>query len=482
VPNPAARPPAEWLGGSVRHVLQADPPEILRPDTLPPDEPVRLLWLDGRIGVPLPGGGSVVTDGSGGVVWFDERLRPHRVRLDLGGREAASVAPAADGYWIVDGGGAVLRVTTRGRITDSVASPFPFPAVVGDAEGGGWLVRSPQQFAFTIPSPDDPVLVELAADGTVERRVGRVTIPEHVLLADLAASGHVAVGTDAVYFAPFIRDEVVAFSFAGDTLWVAHRGLAQSTETPRFEVGPDGPAIDYAPVNLGAALGPDGRLYVLSVPGFTTSQGRLDAFDPTTGHLLRTATLATPLPTLAVGAGGRVYALDAFALLTGVAPAEREVFASFDLELLGGGRMSERDLRGKVVLINFWASWCAPCREEMPALDSLAREIAGPEFAFITMNEDVKPSDAAAFARELGFEFPVLLGRATLRARYHYIGLPFTVVVDREGRVVQRWTGFAGPEQLAGLRAVIRAELARGETGVGRSGVGDQGGKGHHGH
>ena len=118
-------------------------------------------------------------------------------------------------------------------------------------------------------------------------------------------------------------------------------------------------------------------------------------------------------------------------------------------------------------MINVWASWCHPCRTEMPALDSLRREIAAPDFTFVTMNEDVNVADAEAFMRELGFDFPVLLGRGRLRERYHYIGLPYTVLLDRDGKVVQRWLGFKGPEQIQAERALIWAELERAPAGAG---------------
>ncbi len=77
------------------------------------------------------------------------------------------------------------------------------------------------------------------------------------------------------------------------------------------------------------------------------------------------------------------------------------------------------------------------------------------------MNEDVDVGDARAFIEEFGFDFPVLLGRGRLKAQYHYLGLPFTVLLDRQGRVVQRWIGYAGNEQLAAIRAVVLAELER---------------------
>ncbi len=461
-PNPAAAAPVETRVASVRHITQGEAPEQLLPDTVFPSKAARLLWFEGRAASPVGDRSAVALDGAGGVVRFDSRLIAHRVRLDLEGRVPTSVAAASDGgVWVTDGEGELLRTDAGGRIRHTGPAPFDYAAVTSDPAGGVWLARSTELFSYRLVTGAEPVLVRVDTDGG-SAGVGSILVPEHVLLAELANAGHVAVTQEAIYFAPFIRDEVVAFSRDGDTLWIAHRELPQSTPEPRFELGPDGAMIDYAPVNLGIAMGADGRLYVLSVPGFTTSESRIDAYDPVTGLLLRTARIPHPLPTVAVDEQGRLYLLDAFRLLTGIAPSEREAFAPFDLERLGSEhRMTLADLEGKVVLMNVWASWCAPCRVEMPALDDLQRSIEHPDFRFITMNEDVMVGDAQAFLEEHGFGFPVLLGRGRLQRQFHYMGLPFTVLLDREGRVVQRWTGFAGEEQIAGIRAVVQAELSR---------------------
>lgn len=461
-PNPAAVAPVESLVGGVRHVYRAEAAERLLVDSTFPDEGARLLWFQGRPAAPGDGG-FVTVDGAGGIVRFDRRLTPHRVNLALEGRIPVSIAPLeAGGYWVVDAEGWLLRIDRRGEIVNQVPTTFDYPAVVADPEGNAWLVRSTEFFAFRLASPTDPLVERIDAHGEPGGTLGSIVLPQHVLLAEVANAGHLARSDGALYFAPFIRDEVVKLSLAGDTLWVAHRGLPQAVDEPRFEIGPDGPAIDYAPVNLGIAVGPDGHIYVMSVPGQTTAESRLDVFDADSGILLRSVRLPAALPTIAVDPRGRVHLLDAFRLLTGVAPAEREPFAPFDLELLDGGRASLADYVGRVTLINFWASWCGPCRVEMPALDSLRRGIHDPDFGFITMNEDVSVRDARAFIDEYGFDFPVLLGRGRLRQTYHYMGLPFTILLDRDGKVVQRWIGFAGEDQLAAIRAVTVAELQRG--------------------
>ena len=463
LPNSEAQPPVERVVVGVRFIEAGEAPERLVLDTIPPTESARLLWFQGRAAQPLPDGGSVVLDGAGGIVRFDERLRVHRVRAYLEGRTPVGTAPAAGGgLWVADAAGELVRVGEDGYIVETAAAPFDFPQVHAGATGEEvWLVRSSQNWSYRLAKPNEPLLARLGRIGSETVRLGSIRVPQHVLLAELANAGHLAVGAEAVYFAPFIRDEVVALTRHGDTLWIAQRGLPQSVEQPKFVVEDGQPMIDYAPVNLGMALGPDGRLYVLSVPGFTTQEARLDVFDPGTGQLVRTAHLDGPDPTLAVDEHGRTYSLDAFRLMTGVSPREREAFPPFDLSLMEGGRMQSSGLLGKVVLINFWASWCAPCREEMPALDSLNVSIAHPDFVFLTLNDDVASSGAKEFVAEFGFEFPVLMGGGKLRAQYHYIGLPTTVLLDRDGRLVQQWIGFAGEEQIQGIRAVVEAELAR---------------------
>jgi thiol-disulfide isomerase/thioredoxin len=462
VGNPAAEAPIVHETDGVRYVEVSEAPEVLLLDSVPPDEPSRLLWFRGKATHPLVRGGVVALDGAGGIIRIDERLRVHRIRADLEGRSPISVAPdGGDGFWVTDATGGLVHVDREGAVAQTGAAPFDYAKIRGTPAGELWAVRSHENWSYHLADRSEPLLVRLNDRGSVAGTLGAIRVPEHVLLAELANAGHLVVDEGVLFFAPFIRDEVIALTHDGDTLWIARRRLPQEVAEPKFVVENGRPMIDYAPVNIGAALGLDGRLYVMSVPGFTTQQIRLDVFDPATGDLLRTARLDGPDQTLAVDAEGRTYALDPFRLMTGVAPREREAFAAFELPLLAGGRLGSADLEGKVTLINFWASWCAPCREEMPALVALRSAIDHPDFAFYAFNDDVWQSDAAAFIDEYGFEFPVVLGGGKLRPQFHYVGLPFTVLLDRGGRVVQRWVGFAGKEQLSGIRLVVQAELQR---------------------
>ncbi len=434
-------------------------------DTLPPPGPATVLWLEGRA-TQAAGSGAVrlALDQAGGVLAVDDRLRVTRPPARLGGRTAASVAPAGDdGLWLTDVAGELLRVDRHGRVVSAGPAPFAYPVVAGDpGSGDAWLLRSPERFAYQLEPPDAPLLLQVRQDGRDTARVGRVVRPAHILLTGLANAGHLVVGPDAVFYAPFVRDEIVALDARGDTVWLTRRGLPQTTVEPRFEVREQQVVIDYHPVNLGIARGPDGLLYVLSTPGISTTEGRLDVLDPATGALLRTARLPTPRPTIAVDGSGRVHLLDAARLLHGVPEREREPAPAFDLPTIEGGRLTSGALRGRVALLNFWASWCAPCRTEMPALDSLRRAIADSEFVFVGMNEDDDTDAARGFLQEFGFDFPVTLGRGRLRQRFHYPGLPYTLLLDRRGRIAGRWIGEMDRTELENLRALLRAELDRG--------------------
>ncbi len=456
-----APPRIDTVAGVVR-ITSRTAPERLLPDTSLPRERVRLLWLAGRPTQPTATG-AVVVDDAGGVLEVSEELQVRRRRLTLEGRTIASVAASAGGgLWLTTLEGEVLRVDSRGALADSAsARSLGYASVSSDASGSRtWLVRSTSRFAFQLDSAA-PLFVKLNATGD-GFAIGRSVVPAHVLLTDLANAGSIAVAGDTVYYAPFIRDEVIALGSAGDTLWIASRSLPQTTPDPRFEVVNGRATISYHPVNLGVALGPDDRLYVLSTPGFTTSESRLDVFDRYSGRLLRSARFATALPTIAVAPDGRVHLLDALRLLTGVAPSERESLPPIALPLLTGGHMTLDSTAGRLTLVNVWASWCAPCRTEMPALDSLRSQLAEESrFRFVTVDEDVRTADARAFLAEYGFDFPVMLGGGRQQNRLHYPGLPYTILLDAEGRIVQRWIGFTGPEQIGAIRTAIAAELTR---------------------
>ena len=131
----------------------------------------------------------------------------------------------------------------------------------------------------------------------------------------------------------------------------------------------------------------------------------------------------------------------------------------------GAGRaLSLADFRGKVVLLNIWATWCAPCREEMPALDRLQAQMGGARFQVVALSVDLQGAPIARkFYGEFGIKALPLYIDPTAKAAFvlDAAGLPATLLVDRAGREVGRHLGpvkWDSPEVVEQLRRAIAAE------------------------
>lgn len=108
----------------------------------------------------------------------------------------------------------------------------------------------------------------------------------------------------------------------------------------------------------------------------------------------------------------------------------------FTLKRDSGENMRLSELRGEVVMINFWATWCAPCRQELPLLNSLYDQYRKVGFSLLAINVDDDPANARAMARKLGLKFPVLLDTDKRISRlYDVTAMPSTWLIDRDGRV-----------------------------------------------
>jgi peroxiredoxin len=156
--------------------------------------------------------------------------------------------------------------------------------------------------------------------------------------------------------------------------------------------------------------------------------------------------------------GGRA---DAFAVSR---PAETIAAPEFELADLAGRPVRLRDFRGRVVLLNFWATWCAPCREEMPALDTLARELGPRGLAVVGVNFKEPRAKVEAFVQEHGLRFPMLLDvEGRVGERYQVFALPVTFVVDRRGTLVGTVLGirdWTGPDARAYVGRLLAASEA----------------------
>ena len=117
--------------------------------------------------------------------------------------------------------------------------------------------------------------------------------------------------------------------------------------------------------------------------------------------------------------------------------APGDLAPDFELPLIGGGGRKLSDYRGKVVLLNFWASWCGPCVSELPALENLRNKLGPKGFEVLGVGIDDDSDSLDNFRHRYGLTFPVLddkMGEA--KARYRLTGVPESFILDREGRFV----------------------------------------------
>ena len=144
----------------------------------------------------------------------------------------------------------------------------------------------------------------------------------------------------------------------------------------------------------------------------------------------------------------------------GSAPRVGDEAPSFEGPLLeGGGTLALADLKGRPVFINFWASWCIPCKDEAPLLRR-AERIYGDEVAFVGINIRDGRDDALAFAEEYGIDYPHVRDESLkIYEDYGLTGQPESFFLDRDGRVVEH---VAGPVDEAGLMQALDVLVTRG--------------------
>jgi thiol-disulfide isomerase/thioredoxin len=129
--------------------------------------------------------------------------------------------------------------------------------------------------------------------------------------------------------------------------------------------------------------------------------------------------------------------------------SEGKLAPDFRLETLAGGEVSLSDHRGDVVLINFWATWCAPCRAEIPAIEAVHQARQNEGFVVLGVNYQESRDVVEPFARELAIPYPVLLDESgRVMETYRAIGLPMSIIVDREGIIQVRHAGLLTEAQL----------------------------------
>lgn len=128
---------------------------------------------------------------------------------------------------------------------------------------------------------------------------------------------------------------------------------------------------------------------------------------------------------------------------TSGAPGTEAPAPDFTLTDMQGEAVSLSQYRGKVILLNFWAGWCPPCRAEMPSMEKLYRQLKDRDFVILAVNvEEGGRAAVQDFTREIPVSFPILLDTAqTVSRLYRVRGLPQSYIIDREGKIVQQVTG-----------------------------------------
>ncbi len=133
----------------------------------------------------------------------------------------------------------------------------------------------------------------------------------------------------------------------------------------------------------------------------------------------------------------RAASADPFQELSLIRTPKPMAAPDFIAERVGGGKIRLADERGKVVFLNFWATWCPPCKEEMPSMERLYRRFKLRRFTILAISIDASNGGrVAGFARELGLTFPVGLDPGLeIANRYNLRGLPVSFLVDPSGRI-----------------------------------------------
>ncbi|MFN3386285.1 MAG: TlpA family protein disulfide reductase [Candidatus Thermochlorobacter sp.] len=142
--------------------------------------------------------------------------------------------------------------------------------------------------------------------------------------------------------------------------------------------------------------------------------------------------------------------------------AETALAPAFTLETTDGKKVSLSDFKGKGVIINFWATWCPPCRAEIPDMIEL-QKIYADKFSFIGIAVSDKPEKVAVFVKEKGINYPVVMGNEKVAADYGKFieggqirGIPTSFVINRKGEIID---AFVGARDKATFESAIKRAL-----------------------
>jgi thiol-disulfide isomerase/thioredoxin len=171
---------------------------------------------------------------------------------------------------------------------------------------------------------------------------------------------------------------------------------------------------------------------------------------------VRHAALVAALVSVPLAAGAPAGAGERVAAFSAPAGTAEAALGRHSLRMLDGTSTTLASLRGQVVVVNFWASWCAPCRRELPRLDAMNREMSVQGARVVAVSIDENADNARRFARSGRLSMPIAHdGPSGLARELDLRHVPATVVLDRDGRIA--WsTGRSDDAELAKLESVVR--------------------------
>ena len=156
----------------------------------------------------------------------------------------------------------------------------------------------------------------------------------------------------------------------------------------------------------------------------------------------------------------RAATVAAMLATTSLVGASASLAPTFTLPSRGGDNVSLGQLKGRVVMLNFWASWCGPCRQEMPLLDQMHKRYSALGFTLVGVNVDANSKDAEDWLSKTPVSFPVLFDRESkVSAMYDVKAMPSTVFIDRKGNVRYLHKGYKPGDEgeyLNQIRALLK--------------------------
>lgn len=142
-------------------------------------------------------------------------------------------------------------------------------------------------------------------------------------------------------------------------------------------------------------------------------------------------------------------------------PAGENLAPGFSLLDTQGKTVALADFKGKVVFIDFWATWCPPCRISMPEVEKLYADVQGKPVQILGLNLDENADTARRFVEKKRIPYPVLLaGESDIAGAYGVSGIPHFALIDQKGHLVNVWSGFApgmGDEWRAAIKSLLGA-------------------------